>query len=406
MLNRRTLLAAAPALSLPIRARAQGAAVRQPTIRIGSLQDVSGPFADDNGAGTIACIRTAMEEVAGNLDVELLQADHQHKPDVGLAIARQWLDNGVDAIIGFDDSAVALAVSNLVRERDRVLLGTNVAVSTLTGSACTPNATQWSPDTAMLARVLGTALTAGGGDTWFFIRSDYVFGRELQEDTAKIVEAHGGKVVGGVAVPLSTTDFASPLLSAQASKAKVIGFALSGDDLTNCLKQAAEFGVAKGGQLLGAMLIHEKVIHGLGLAATQGITLTGTYYWNLNERTRSFSKRITGNNHGIPPNSAQAGAYAATRHYLRAVAAMGPAAAKQSGRAVVDQMKRMAIEDDVLTNGSIRPDGRMVSDVYLLQTKAPAESENEWDLLKARAKLGPDEAWRPMAEGGCPYVRA
>ena len=401
MLNRRTILAAAPATVLGWRARAQA-----PTVRIGSLQDMSGPFAYINGAGTIACIRAAIEEVGSTMNVELLQADHQHKPEVGLSIARQWLDNGVDALIGFDNSAVALAVNNLVRDRDRVLLGSNVAVASLSGANCTPNETHWQFDTAMLARVLGTALTGEGLDTWFFIRADYVFGRELQEDTRKVVAGHGGRIVGDAAVPLESTDFASALLSAQASKAKVVALALSGKDLTNCVKQASEFGVTKDGQTLAAMVIHEQDIHAIGLASAQGLSLTGNYYRDLNDRSRAFARRITPVTKGVPPNSSQANAYSAVRHYLKAVAALGPAAAKQSGSVTVARMKELSVKDDVLTNASIRPDGRVVSDVYLLQTKTLAESKSEWDLLKLQATLGPDQAWRPMAEGGCPLVRS
>lgn len=401
MIKRRAVLAAATALAFGGRARAAPT-----TIRIGSLQDVSGPFAYNNGSGTIACARQAIEEVgeASGLRVELLQADHQNKPDVGLSIARQWLDDGVDALLGFDNSAVALAVNGLVRDRDRVMLANNVLAASLSGASCTPNETQWTSDTVMLARVLGGALTAKGLDTWYFIRSDYVFGRELKDDTRKVVEAHGGHLLGESAVPLGATDFSAALLAAQASGAKVIALGLSGYDLSNCLKQASEFGVAKGGQVVAAMIIHEQDIHALGMNVMQGLALTGTYYWDFSDRTRALAKRITARTNGVPPNATQANAYAAVRHYLRAVQALGPSDAK-SGRAAVARMKQMPIDDEVLTHASIRLDGRVVSDVHLLQVKVPSESTGEWDLCKVTATFGPDEAWRPMSEGGCPLVR-
>ncbi len=400
-MRRRTILTAIPALAWGRQLRAQTT-----KIRIGSLQDVSGPFAYNNGAGSIACARQAIEEIseASGLQVELLQGDHQNKPDVGLSIAREWVDSGVDALLGFDNSAVALAVNGLLRDRDRVMLATNVLVSSLNGANCTPNETHWTSDTVMLARVLGSALTGKGLDTWYFIRSDYVFGRELKEDTRKVVEARGGRVVGESAVPLGATDYSSALLAAQASGAKVIALGLSGYDLLNCLKQASEFGVANGGQVVAAMIIHEQDVHALGMQVMHGLTLTGTYYWDFSDRTRALAKRITPRTDGIPPNATQANAYAAVRHYLRAVQALGPADAK-SGRAVVAQMKQMPIDDEVLTHASIRSDGRVVSDVHLLQVKAPSESTSEWDLCKVVATFGPDEAWRPMSEGGCPLVR-
>lgn len=400
MIRRRTMLTAIPALAFGRQASAQT------TIRIGSLQDVSGPFAYNNGSGSIACAQQAIEEIGetSGLRVELLQADHQNKPDVGLSIARQWLDSGVDALLGFDNSAVALAINGLVRDRDRVMLATNVLAASLSGANCTPNETHWTSDTVMLARVLGGALTAQGLDTWYFIRSDYVFGRELKDDTRKVVESRGGRVLGESAVPLGATDYSSALLAAQASGAKVIALGLSGYDLSNCLKQASEFGVAKGGQVVAAMIIHEQDIHALGMGVMQGLALTGTYYWDFSDRTRAFAKRITPRTNGTPPNATQANAYAAVRHYLRAVRTLDALEAK-SGRAVVARMKQMPIDDEVLTHASIHPDGRVVSDVHLLQVKAPSESASEWDLCKVTGTFGPDEAWRPMSEGGCPLVR-
>ena len=305
----------------------------------------------------------------------------------------------------FNNSAIALAVNDLVRDRDRVMLANNVGSASLSGPKCTPNMTHWVFDTAMLARTLGTALYDQGGDTWFFIRADYVFGKALAGDTAAVVAKKGGKVLGEVAVPLGTTDFASALLAAQASGAKVVALALAGHDLLNCIKQAGEMEIAAGGQLIGSLILYIQDVHSLGLAATHGLQLTETYYWDLSDRTRAFAKKIMPRNSGKPPNMGQSGAYSATLHYLKAVAALGPEAAKASGRATVAKMKELPVDDEVLTNARIRPDGRVVSDVHLFQVKKPSESTGEWDLYIPRRTLGPDEAWRPMSEGGCPLVK-
>jgi branched-chain amino acid transport system substrate-binding protein len=404
MLLRRNILAGAAGLPFVGRARAQGKA---PVIKIGSLQDGSGPYSHLGGAGSVACARLAIDEMAAQhgLNVELLVADHQNKPDVGAAIARQWLDDGVDALLEFNNSAIALAVNNMVRDRDKVMLANNVGSALLSGKQCSPNMTHWTFDTAELARVMGTALTAQGGDTWYFIRADYVFGNSLQDDTAAIVKAKGGKILGDSAMPLGTSDYASALLSAQVSGAKVIAFALAGQDLLNCVKQAAEIGIGRGGrQKIGALIMHWQDAHALGLETAQGLQLTESFYWDVNDRSRAFSKRIMPHTKGMPPNMGQAGAYSAVRHYLKAVAALGSAAAKASGRATVTRMKQIPIEDDVLNNASIRADGRVVSDVYLFEVKKPSESKSEFDLYTLRATIGPDDAWRPMSEGGCPLV--
>ena len=404
MLLRRNLLAGAAGLPFVGRARAEG---KGPVIKIGSIQDGSGPYSHLGGAGSVACARLAIDEMAAQhgLNVELLVADHQNKPDIGAAIARQWLDDGVDALLEFNNSAIALAVNNMVRERDKVMLANNVGSALLSGTQCSPNMTHWTFDTAELARVMGTALTAQGGDTWYFIRADYVFGNSLQDDTAAIVKAKGGKILGDSAMPLGTSDYASALLSAQVSGAKVIAFALAGQDLMNCVKQAAEIGIGRGGrQKIGALIMHWQDVHALGLETAQGLQLTESFYWDVNDRSRAFAKRITPHTNGKPPNMGQAGAYSAVRHYLKAVADLGPAAAKASGRATVARMKQIPIEDDVLHNASIRADGRVVSDVYLFEVKKPSESKSEFDLYSLRATIGPNDAWRPMSEGGCPLA--
>ena len=402
MLLRRNFLAAA---SLPVigRARAQGKA---PVIKIGSLQDGSGPYSFLGGAGSVACARQAIDEMAAKygLSVELLVADHQNKPDIGAAIARQWLDDGVDVLMEFNNSAIALAVNTMVRERDKVMLANNVGSALLSGKQCSPNVTHWTFDTAELARVMGSALTAQGGDTWYFIRSDYVFGKSLADDTAAVVLAKGGKILGETSLPLGTSDYASALLSARVSGAKVVALALAGQDLLSCIKQAAEIGIGQGSQKIATLIMHWQDVHALGLETAQGLQLTESFYWDINDRSRAFSKRITAHTGGKPPNMGQAGAYSATLHYLKAVAALGPEAAKASGRATVARMKQIPIDDDVLTNARIREDGRVVSDVYLFEVKKPADSKSEFDLYTLRATIGPEQAWRPMSEGGCPLV--
>ena len=402
MLTRRTALAGLATPLLPRRASAQSA-----PIRIGILQDASGPYSYLGGQGSVACARQAAAEMTAShgLQVEFVQADHQNKTDIGLSIARQWVSEGVDALLEFNNSAIALAVNTLVRDRDKVMLANNVGSALLSGRDCTPNMTHWTFDTAMLARSVGSALSEQDGQTWFFIRADYVFGKALRDDTAAVVQAKGGKILGEIAVPIGTTDFASALLQAQASGARVVALALAGADLLNCLKQAGEFGLGRGDQRVAALIIYLQDIHSLGLATAHGTQLTESFYWDLNDRTRAFSERVLQASGGKPPNMGQAGAYSAVRHYLRAAAALTPAEAKKSGRAVVERMKQMPIEDDVLTNARVREDGRVVSDVYLFEVKRPEDSRSEWDLYSVMAKLGPDQAWRPMAEGGCPLIR-
>ena len=402
MLNRRHLLAGATASAVASRAYAQS-----PTIRIGMLQDASGPYSHLGGRLSLECARQAILELPEStpFKVELISADHHNNPDTGLSLARQWLAEGVDVVMEFNNSAIALAANNLIRDTDRVMLGNNVGSAALSGKSCTPNETHWTFDTSMLARVLGNALMDQGGDTWFFIRADYVFGRDLRDDTAAVVRARGGKVVGEVALPVGTNDYAGALLEAQASGAKVVALALAGGDLLNCIKQAGEFGLMQQ-QKVAALIIYPQNVRALGLAAVKGAYLTESFYWNLNDRTRAFTARVTPRTQGMPPHMGAAGAYSSVRHYLKAVASLGPAEAKRSGRAAVARMKELPVEDDVLSHASIRADGRVVSDVYLFEVKTPAESHGEWDLYNLRATLGPDRAWRPMSEGGCPLVHA
>ncbi len=408
MPSRRTVLAGSAAAALGS-ARRSFAQPASPTIRIGVLNDQSSTYRDNGGPGSVALVRQAVAEFAGpvGLNVEVLVADHQNKPDVGANIARQWFDQGVDAIADIQGSAIALAINNLVRERDKVMLAFNVGVADLTGRACTPNTVHWAYDTHMLARSTGTAVVRSGGDTWFFIRADYSFGKALQDDTAAFVMRAGGRVLGSIAMPFPSTDFSSALLQAQASRAKVVGLANGGDDLVNSIKQAGEFGLTRRGQKLVALLTFINNVHALGLQAAQGLVLTETFYWDLNDRTRAFTRRALAAGFGRigRPNMSQAANYAGTLHYLKAVASLGAAEAKRSGAAVVARMKAMPVEDDVYGRASVREDGRVATPAYLFEVKRPEESRGPWDYYRLVATTAAEEAWRPLNEGGCPFVR-
>jgi branched-chain amino acid transport system substrate-binding protein len=404
MITRRVVLAGASLLGI------QGArAEESPVIRIGVLNDQSSTYRDNGGMGSVACVKLAVAESAAQLGLkaEVVSADHQNKPDIAMGIARQWLDEGVDAICDIQNSSIALAVSDLVRQRDKILLAFNVGTSALTGPACSPNTIHWAYDTWMLSRVTTTTLVQKGGDSWFFIRADYAFGRALQSDAEGFIGKAGGHVLGSVAMPFPSTDFAAALLQAQASGAKVIGLANAGDDLVSCIKQAAEFGITQHGQRLAALLMFINNVHSLGLQSAQGLLLTESFYWDMTDRTRSFSQRAIGAGFdpAMRPNMSQAACYSGTRHYLRAVAQLGAAEGKRSGAAVVARMKQMPIEDDIYDHATIRADGRVLSPAYLFQVKRPEESHGPWDYYKTLATVAPEQAWRPVAEGGCPLVR-
>jgi branched-chain amino acid transport system substrate-binding protein len=379
-------------------------------IRLGVLNDQSSNYRDNGGTGSVACVRQAVAEFASahNLRVEVVTADHQNKPDLAVAIARQWFDQGVDVLLDIQGSAIALALNNLVRERDKVMLASNVGVAELTGRACTPNTVHWAHDTYMLARSTGTAVVRTGGDTWFFIRADYSFGKALQDDATTFVTRAGGRVVGSVAMPFPSSDFSSALLQAQASRAKIVGLANAGDDLVNCVKQASEFGLTRRGQRVAALLMFINNVNALGLDAAQGLVLTESFYWDMNERTRAVSERFaaSGFNRQARPNMSQAASYSATLHYLKAAAAVGAVEAKRSGAAVVARMKTVPVEDDAFGGATVREDGRVVSPTYLFEVKRPDESRGGWDYYKLLSKVAPEDAWRPLTEGGCPLVRA
>ena len=404
-LTRRTLLATAATSAAPRFARAQ-----TPTIRIGVLNDQSGTYRDDGGPTSVLCARQALVDfgISGKgLNVEVISADHQNKPDVGASIARQWIDQqGVDAIADVPTSSVGLAVNTVCREKNKVMLNSGTGTSDLTGPQCSPNTIHWTYDTYMLGRSTGGAIVKEGGDSWFFITADYAFGQALERDTTQVITKLGAKVVGSIRYPFpDTTDFSAMLVRAQASGAKVLGLANAGGDTQNCIKQAQEFGLMKT-MKVAALLIQSTGVHSLGLATTQGLRWSESYYWDLNDRTRAFNDRIKGKTpNGIYPNMTQAGNYGAVLHYLKAVADMGAAAAKADGRAVVARMKAMPTDDDCFGPGRIREDGRALHPVYLLEAKQPSDSKNPWDVAKVLATTPMEEAFRPLNEGNCPLVK-
>ncbi len=374
-------------------------------IKIGVLNDQSSLYADAGGKGSVVAAQMAVEDfdaAAKGLKVEIISADHQNKPDVGAAIAREWYDVGkVDAIVDVPNSGVALAVSQITREKGRALIASAPATSDLTGKACSPNTVAWTYDTWMLAHATGSAIVKTGGDTWFFLTADYAFGDALERDTAQVVVAAGGKVLGSVRHPLNTSDFSSFLLRAQGSGAKVIGLANAGSDATNAIKQAAEYGIVKGGQSLAGLLLFLSDVHALGLSTAQGLILTEAFYWDLNDQTRAFAKRFAARNGGTYPTMIHAGVYAGVLHYLKAVAALN----SDDGTKVVAKMKELPTDDPLFGKGSIRADGRKLHPVYLFEVKNPSESNGPWDFYKLRATIPADQAFRPLSEGGCPLVK-
>ena len=403
-LNRRHLIAAAGAAALPARARAQAA---DNTIRIGVLSDMAGPYRDISGPGGVACVRQAIQDFGDHgFKVEVVAADHQNKPDVASNIARQWFDrDGVDFLAEVVSSAPALAVANIAREKNKVVVVNTGAIADLTGSQCSPNTVHWPHDTWMLAHTTGAAMVKAGGDSWFFITADYAFGHSLERDTMRFVKEQGGQVLGNVRHPFPNNDFSSYLVQAQASRAKVIGLANAGTDLVTCIKQAAEFGITRRGTKIAVLLMFVTDVHSLGLEAAQGLVLAESFYWDLNDRTRAFTNRVKGQMGGLMPTMAHAGCYAGTLHYLKAVASMGVAAAKASGRAAVERMKAMPTDDDCFGIGRIREDGRKIHPAYLFEVKKPEESKHPWDYYKLLQTTPAEEAFRPLAEGGCAFIR-
>ena len=374
-------------------------------VKIGVLNDEAGPYAALAGPGSRVAALMAVEDFGAadkGLKVEIVFADHQNKPDVGTKVAREWFDaEKVDVIVDVCTSSVALPISQIAREKGRALLVSCAGSSDLTGKACSPNTIHWTYDTWALANGTAKAVVKSGGDTWFFITADYAFGHALERDVEAVVLKNGGKVLGRVRAPLNTQDFSSFLLQAQASKAKIIGLANAGGDTTNSIKQAAEFGIVKGGQNLAGLLVFITDIHGLGLDKAQGLIFTETYYWDLNDATRAFAKRFAALNNGKYPSMVQAGVYSAILHYLKAV----DAGKTDDGTKTVAKMKEMPTDDPLFGKGHIRIDGRKIHPAYLVEVKKPSESKGPWDYYKIRATIPADQAFRPLNEGGCSLVK-
>ncbi len=398
---KRSLIAAAIATL----AGAAHAQVSDGVVKIGVMNDQSGPYADLAGPGSVVAARMAVEDFGAakkGMKVEILVADHQNKPDVGSTIARQWYDvDKVDVIMDVPTSSVVLAVNQITKEKNKAFIVSTGATSDLSGKACTPNTIHWTYDTWALANGTGSAIVKTGGDTWFFLTADYAFGHALEKDTEAVVLKGGGKVLGKVRHPFPSADFSSFLLQAQSSKAKIIGLANAGADTTNAIKQGAEFGIVKGGQQFAGLLVFLTDVHALGLQNAQGLLLTEAFYWDLNPQTRAWSQRFAKLHKGAMPTMAQAGVYSATLHYLKAV----EAAKTDDGPKVIAQMKKMPSDDQVFGKGRVRQDGRHVHDMYLFEVKKPAESKGPWDYYKVRATIPAEQAFRPEKDGGCPLVK-
>jgi branched-chain amino acid transport system substrate-binding protein len=373
-------------------------------VKIGVLVDMSGLYADLSGPGSVEAAKMAVEDFGGSVrghKVEVISADHQNKPDIGVGIARQWIDReGVDAIADVPVSSIALALQEVTRQANRVLLISASGSSDLTGKACSPVSVHWTYDTYALAHTLGSALIKEGGDTWFFLTADYAFGYALERDTAAVVKASGGQVLGSVRHPQDTADFSSFLLQAQASKAKIIGLANAGGDTINSIKQAAEFGLVKGGQRLAGLLVYDSDINSLGLETAQGLVLASAFYWDLDDETRAWGKRFIARVHKVP-TMANAGTYGAVLHYLKAM----EAANTNEAQAVVRKMKELPINDFFTKNGRVREDGRVIRNIYLFQVKPPGASRYQYDFYNLLATIPGEQAFRPLAEGGCALVK-
>jgi branched-chain amino acid transport system substrate-binding protein len=396
----RVLIAAAAAVLLGTAAHAEDLAVK-----IGVMSDMSGLYADLGGPGSVAAAKLAIEDfnpAAHGMKVELVTGDMQNKPDIGANLARQWYDvDHVDMIVDVPNSGVALAVNEVAREKNKVFIVSGAASSDLTGPKCSPDTIHWTYDTWMLANGTGKALVKTGGDTWFFLTADYAFGHALERDTTAVVLANGGKVLGSVSVPLNNADFSSFLLQAQSSKAKIIGLANAGGDTINSIKQGAEFGITSGGQQFAGLLVFISDVNSLGLKTAQGLVLTATWYWDMNDANRAWTKRWQAQMPGKFPTMVQAGVYSAVTHYLKAVAALK---SSTDGKVVVAKMKEIPTDDPLFGKGTIRADGRKIHPAYLFEVKKPNESKYPGDYYKLRATIPADEAFRPMKDDNCPLV--
>jgi len=374
-------------------------------VKIGVMNDQSGTYADITGPGSTTAARLAVEDFGAakkGLKVEIVVADHLNKPDVGSSIARQWYDaEKVDVIVDVPTSSVALAINQITRDKGKAFLVSGAATSDLTGKACSPNTIHWTYDTWALANGTGSAIVKTGGDTWFFLTADYAFGHALERDTEAVVVKNGGKVLGKVRHPFPTADFSSFLLQAQASKAKIIGLANAGADTTNAIKQGAEFGIVKGGQQFAGLLVFISDVHALSLEKANGLVLTEAFYWDLNDKTRAWSKRFAEKQHGAMPTMVQAGVYSAVLHYLKAVEALK----SDDGTKVIAKMKEMPTDDPLFGKGVVRADGRKIHPMYLFEVKKPAEAKGPWDYYRVRATIPAEQAFRPLDQGECPLVK-
>jgi len=408
ILPRRSALAtAAASAAVPLirPARAQA-----PVIKIGVLNDQSGPYTNTSGVTSVICAKQALEDFGVStkgMNVEVISADHQNKPDLAVSIARQWFDrDGVDMLLDVPTSSVALAVQSVVREKNKVYLNSGAASSALTGEQCSPNFVHWTYDTYMLAKSTGGAMVKAGGDSWYFLTADYAFGKQLQSDTTALVKAAGGSVKGASLYPFpGTTDFSSFLVQAQSSGAKILGLANAGGDTVNSIKQAHEFGL-NSSMKIAALLMFITDVHALGLEVASGLNLTESFYWDLNDKTRAFTNRVKAKTPNNWPNMAHAGCYSATLHYLKTVHDMGVAEAKKDGVATVNRMKAMPVEDDCFGKTKIREDGRNLTPAFLFEVKKPSESKGPWDYFKLVASQTGEEAYRPLADGHCPFIKA
>jgi branched-chain amino acid transport system substrate-binding protein len=392
------LAAVASCVLLGVPALAQNNAVK-----IGVLDDMSGPYAENTGPGDVAAVKFAIADFGGSVlgkPIELVSADFQNKVDVGVGIAKRWYDNeNVDLIVGIPNSAIALALVKVAEEKNRIVMPTAAATSELTGKSCGPNSIHWIYDTYGQGKTIVNALSKQGGDTWFFITVDYAFGLAVESDATNFIKAAGGKVLGSARHPLNSADFSSYVVQAQASKAKGLMFANGGGDIINGVKQASEFGLVKQGMRISAPLMQFPDVHGVGLKVAQGLLMASPFYWDMNPQARAFTDRFT-KEMGRPPSFIQAGTYGAVLHYLKAVKAAGTDEAK----AVLAEMKKLPINDFMTKDGTVREDGRVIRDMYLMQVKAPEESKGQWDLAKIIATVPGNEAFRPLADGGCPLV--
>jgi branched-chain amino acid transport system substrate-binding protein len=407
-LSRRRLLAGAGGLALglgTLGARADDAT----PLKLGVLTDMSSLYADITGPGSFAAAKMAVEDFQASAHkmkrpIEVVSGDHMNKADLGANIAREWIErNNVDAIIDVPNSAVALAVRNVVQQSNKTLLVSGASSSDLTGKSCSPNLVHWSYDTYALSNGTARAVVAEGGKTWFTLTADYAFGHAMEAEVKNVVERLGGKVVGGVRTPINTQDFSSFLLQAQASKAEIIGLINAGGDTINSIKQSVEFGIPQGGQKVVATVLYLSDVHSLGLKVAQGLQFTESFYWDMNDDTRAFAKRFAPRNNDRYPTAMQAGVYAATLHYLKAVDELGGSG---DGKAVVQQMKKLPTDDPLFGKGTVRADGRKLHNMYLFEVKKPEESRYPWDYYKLIKTIPPSEAWRPLEDGGCDFLKS